>query len=290
MSSEGDKKTINNTSLDNIVEKIKMFKKKVKKEKQEQNKGLEKIKGNFDFLMPKLSSISLEKFLSDKEISPFVFHGNIDLSIECYDLIGEIKENFNEYNSKIEQTGKYMKLIEYFKTEESNDIQMKRFGFNYKRPKILMYVFDGSYSWFLKNMLDFQINQQKFVFVDKKFKASDSYQNIIETFQENKGNKSLFIQFIINSNIPFIFLYIPDIIRVKKMKDVKIQLLEKNNKEQDKKMKEQDKKMKEQDKKMKELKGELDSFKKRLFFLSLIFGCFIIWPFIKEKFLYNREI
>jgi len=121
------------------------------------------------------------------------------------------------------------------KKESNYTFQFEKFGFKANRTKILMYVFDTTYSWFLKNMLDFKINQIKFENTDNKYKNEKPFIEICDSFKNNKEeenkSKSKFIQFIIESEIPFIFLYIPDVIKVNSVKNNEIEKIKNEIKE-----------------------------------------------------------
>ena len=214
----------------------------------EKEEKLERFIGDFDFILPGLKLEILNKVLNNKELSPFLFHGFIDKLPECkeVDIIGEIKESFHLNLYKEEQLKKYFHMIDLFKIESNDDIQFNKFGFKANRPKIIMYVFDSTYSWFLKNMLDFKINQDKFKTYDNKYKDDTSYRNICNLFNnkineinkniydsssnetnKKKPKKTSFIQSIIDKKIPFIFLYIPDIIKSDNIKSQVAEELEK---------------------------------------------------------------
>jgi len=214
----------------------------------EKEEKLERFIGDFDFILPGLKLEILNKVLNNKELSPFLFHGFIDKLPECkeVDIIGEIKESFHLNLYKEEQLKKYFHMIDLFKIESNDDIQFNKFGFKANRPKIIMYAFDSTYSWFLKNMLDFKINQDKFKTYDNKYKDDTSYRNICNLFNnkineinkniydsssnetnKKKPKKTSFIQAIIDKKIPFIFLYIPDIIKSDNIKSQVAEELEK---------------------------------------------------------------
>ena len=213
--------------------------KKTKKNKKIKNinnnlNNLNSFKGDFDFILPGLKVDKLKKVLESKDLSPFLFYGRIDINNSNeFDIIGEIKENFHNSLYNYEQLIKYFKMIELFKKKHNDSIQFERFGFKASRTKILMYVFDTSYSWFLKNMLDFRINQTKFVEADNNFKNEDTFNKICNSFKNDviKGNddkKKNFIKLIIESNYPFIFLYIPDVITTNIIKFTEIEKLKGN--------------------------------------------------------------
>ena len=77
-------------------------------------------------------------------------------------------------------------MIILFKKEENDEIQFERIRFHSSRTKILMYAFDTSYSWFLKNMLDYQINRDKFEDTENNFKNESSFIEICQTFKKYK--------------------------------------------------------------------------------------------------------
>lgn len=193
--------------------------------------NLKKIKfsGDFDFILPGLKKEDLKNVIENKDISPFIFYGRIDLNNNKeFDVIGEIKENFHNTLFKKDQMEKYFQMIKLFKKEINDNIQFERFGFRSKRTKILMYVFDTTYSWFLKNMLDYRINQEKFTNADNNYKNESLYKSICNSFNNNNNiddEKWNFIRMIVDSQFPFIFLYLPDVIKVDRIKFKEIEEL-----------------------------------------------------------------
>ena len=119
--------------------------------------------------------------------------------------------------------------------------QKKNYHFSYKRKrkKILMYTFINSYSDFLKNMVNFKINKNKFKNIDEKYKELNSYKEILNSFNSIKEN-SHFLNLIINSGLPFIFLYIPNTITESYQKAYENVKIQKKFKEQDQKLEEQE--------------------------------------------------
>ena len=105
-------------------------------------------------------------------------------------------------------------MIIDFLDEKNNEFQEKNLHFNYKRKKILMYVFNGEYKNFLKTMTTFKINRNKFKNLEE-YKDSDSYKSILKKMDDNFENTSHFLHLIIHSGLAFIFLYIPDILTIK---------------------------------------------------------------------------
>ena len=156
--------------------------------------NLIKFIGDFDFILPGLKTEDIKSLLINQDLSPFIFYGNIDLiNNEEFDVIGEVKENYHNNLFKIEQIKKYFNMIKLFKKEENDKIQFERFGFHSSRTKILMLVFDASYSRFLKNMLDYKINRDKFTHTEKNFKNESSFIKICETFKEYEEKKKIMI-------------------------------------------------------------------------------------------------
>ena len=129
-----------------------------------------------------------------------------------FDIIGEIKQGADNYKKLHNQIKKYIEMISHFSNEKTNKLQEDEFHFNYKRKKILMYVFNGEYKNYLKIMTTFKINRKKFRNL-KQFDGDDSYEKIKSKFN-NLENTSHFLHLIIYSGFPFIFLYIPDIITI----------------------------------------------------------------------------
>ena len=169
--------------------------------------------GDFDFIIPKINSELLQTIFNNKKISPFIFYGNIDVEKKAdFDIIGEIKQGTDNYKKLHNQIKKYIEMISHFSNEKTNKLQEDEFHFNYKRKKILMYVFNGEYKNYLKIMTTFKINRKKFRNL-KQFDGDDSYEKIKSKFN-NLENTSHFLHLIIYSGFPFIFLYIPDIITI----------------------------------------------------------------------------
>ena len=183
------------------------------------NKNIEKeiIKGDFDFLIHSLDNNKLKNVLENEEISPFIFYGNFELkNNEVNDIIGEIKETQEPNDTLIKQAEKYISLINNLaRKRELND----KLGFKIKNRKILMYVFNGKYHRFIENILDFQVNKDKFKNM-KNYKNFESYNNIVDSFSklQNKQKNGL-LNFIITSGIPFIFIFIQNLIKLKELKD-----------------------------------------------------------------------
>ena len=176
------------------------------------------IDGDFDFLIHSLEASKLEEVLNNKDVSPFIYYGNFlikDLS-EKYDIIGEIKESSVTHEGIIQIT-KYIQLIYSLnKSEELN----KNLGFKKENKKILMYVFNSSFQKYLQNILDFKINQKKFKKKNKFLKEIPFYNSVVDTFNNNNNNrqKNKLMNIIIESCLPFIFIFVPN---VKKMIDIK---------------------------------------------------------------------
>ena len=169
--------------------------------------------GDFDFIIPEINSELLQTIFNNKKISPFIFYGNIDVEKKAdFDIIGEIKQGTDNYKKLHNQIKKYIEMISHFSNEKTNKLQEDEFHFNYKRKKILMYVFNGEYKNYLKIMTTFKINRKKFRNL-KQFDGDDSFEKIKSKFN-NLENTSHFLHLIIYSGFPFIFLYIPDIITI----------------------------------------------------------------------------
>ena len=185
--------------------------------KKIKNAKKEIIEGNFDFLIHSLDNNKLKKVLDDEEISPFIFYGNFELKNNTlYDIIGEIKESHEPNNLLIKQAEKYINLIKNLaRKRELNE----KLGFKVNNKKIIMYVFNGKYHRFIENILDFQINKDKFKNM-KNYKNFESYKKIVDSFSKSQNKqKNGLLKFIIESGIPFIFMFVQNLIKLKGLKD-----------------------------------------------------------------------
>ena len=177
----------------------------------------ETIRGDHDFLIHSLDGNVLEEVLKNKEIAPFIFYGNftVDKS-KKYDIIGEIKETSKGYQPVIEQFEKYEHIISYLK--KSDELNNKLF-FKKKNKKIIMYVFNGNYHYFIKDILDFKINQDKFKEMEY-YKSSLYFQKIVKSFvQEQKERNNGLIKNIIESGIPFVIVFVQHLMKLHSIKD-----------------------------------------------------------------------
>ena len=158
-------------------------------------------------------------------------------------------------------------MISHFSNEKTNDFQEEELHFNYKRKKILMYLFNSEYKNYLKIMTTFEINRKKFRNL-KQFDDDDSYKKIKNNFN-NIENICHFLHLIIYNGLSFIFLYIPDIltinyIRNKDYYDIKKEL-SKNKEESEKTNKELEKTRGElftTNKEFEKTRGEFINYKK----------------------------
>ena len=194
----------------------------------------ETIKGNHDFLIHSLNGTVLEEVLvNNKKIAPFVFYGNftVDKSKQ-YDIIGEIKENSKDNNYVINQFEKYHHFIRCLK--KSDELNKKLF-FKKSNTKIIMYVFNSSYHCFIKDILDFKINRDKFKEMEY-YKKFPSHEKIVKSFVEKKEGNNKLMQNIIESGIPFVMIFVQHLMKfqiIKQNSDLneKVEKLEKDLKE-----------------------------------------------------------
>ena len=207
----------------NLSEKIKEINNKNEKQNIsdelinliKKNSNTQNFKGDFDFIIPCVDNKLLSEIFNDKKLAPFIFYGNIDIDKnQEFDIIGEVKESVDSHQKLKLQIKKYIMMIIDFLDEKNNEFQEKNLHFNYKRKKILMYVFNGEYKNFLKTMTTFKINRNKFKNLEE-YKDSDSYKSILKKMDDNFENTSHFLHLIIHSGLAFIFLYIPDILTIK---------------------------------------------------------------------------
>ena len=119
-----------------------------------------------------------------------------------YDLIGEISINYLTNKKEIEQTKKYVKIIQILqKIQNDNDISIevkkafeKKFNLVNENEKVLVLTSDGNYESYLetlKNSDVFKENDNKIIVSDK----DDISSEILKTLKE--------------SGINFIFIYTP---------------------------------------------------------------------------------
>ena len=182
------------------------------------------------------------EIFNDKKIAPFIFYGNIDIDKDQdFDIIGEIKESAENYTSIKHQIQKYIVIISHFLDSKTDSYQEKFLHFNYKRKKILFYVFNGEYQNFLSIMTTVKINREKFKKLNE-YKDDVYYKGIINKFNNEQDNKTHFLNLIIYSGLAFIFLYIPDILYINyqkildsyKFEKIILNLEEKLNKQNEK--------------------------------------------------------
>ena len=267
-SSDYDKNTKQKNLTDNEI------KKKIKKKKK--NNNTIKFKGDFDFLIHGLDGKILKEVLEDKKKYPFIFYGNIELKENVkFDILGEIKETLHKNQS--EQALKYIKMIYHILKEDHTNEFGQKLGFIKENTKVLMYVFNSEYYSFLLEMLSFDINLKKFK--NNEEEKSESFIKICKTFK-GKTEKNNLIKTIIRSDLPFIFIFIPNILKIQYIKEKekselseKVIILEEQLKKQnqeindlnskfDMKQKEFDMKQKESEKIIDDLKLQFENLKK----------------------------
>ena len=187
--------------------------------------------GDFDFIIPNISFEEISKVLNNKEISPFIFYGNIKKYME-YDIIGEIKENLGQSQRNNDQINKYISLIKLLRTDKNAN---EAVGLNLRNEKLILiylYVFNSGYQKFLFKMIEYKRHFEQFEMIDKKFK-NEHYKKLINIERKFKAEtkdetKSDIVNEIISSSIPYIFIFIPSItnfISITKNKDSKIEKL-----------------------------------------------------------------
>ena len=246
-------------------------------EERRKKKNKKSLKGDIDFLLPNVTPLELEKVLLKKEFAPFVFYGNIDMK-KTSDLIGEIKEDFQSgIKNNIKQFHKYSLMIKIFK----NNISIsKKYGIKPENQKILVYVFNSSYKDYLKKMLTFQIHKKKFcelndktfsknIFSYFKLKLQDEkndlnkkgekakYEEDKKKKEEKEENADL-IDKIVNSGIPYIFIFIQDLVTFNEL------LIKKENKKNnDDNFRRLEKNILEQKEEMEIIKAENNDLKKK---------------------------
>lgn len=178
------------------------------------------ISGDFDFLIHSLEGKILFDILTNKDISPFIYYGNFKINPKKkYDIIGEIKESSKAHYDSIVQVCKYIHLIFDLKR---NDEVNEKLTFKKENEKILMYVCNGSYYRFIENILDFKINQDKFKVMEKS-KGFKNYSKIFDYINTIKNKpqyeKKQLFNLIIDSGLPFIFIFIHNIAKLNQIKE-----------------------------------------------------------------------
>ena len=222
------------------------------------------LTGDFDFIIPNINNKLLLEIFNDKKIAPFIFYGNIDIDKDQdFDIIGEIKESAENHRSFKHQIQKYILMISHFLDSKTDSYQEKFLHFNYKRKKILFYVFNGEYQNFLRIMTTFKINREKFKNLNE-YKNDDYYKGIINKFNNEQDNKTHFLHLIIYSGLAFIFLYIPDILSINYQKIIDSNKFEKAISNLEEKLNKQTEKYNEQNKKYNEQTEKLNKQTEKL--------------------------
>ena len=220
--SKEDKNIINKINLNKIENKKEKLNKINKKEKNltsgdsikiknNNNSNKVEMKGDIDFMIPDLKGEELKQILTKKELAPFLFYDKINLELNS-DLIGEIKENFSTGDEKhIAQFNKYLKII---KLSDKRENIRKKFGFKKENQKIIVYIFDGSYKDYLKKMLIHKTLFKKFETLNDSEKAKEILEIHSKKYQ-NEPNwliKKDFITKVLDSDTPYIFIFIQDLL------------------------------------------------------------------------------
>jgi len=256
------------------------------------------IKGDIDFLIPDLKPDELNKILNNKQYTPFIFFGNIKKGVNS-DLLGEIKENFlTSDKNNIDQLNKFWKI---FDLSETNERISEKFGLKKANQKIIVYVFNHSYSEYLKKMLLFESHSKKFLELNESPQAKNLCDLYTKKYKEEKSQNTLkqnifkpdLIKTIVFSNKPYIFFFIQDLFTLfsqmkneiqEKQKQIKEEPKEKNQENDKEKNEESNNEnqmikgvRKEEDKKEKPIESEMAKNIREIknilgfFFLILIF-------------------
>ena len=209
------------TKTHQIAKKKELFEpKEYSEDDKKKIKVLANISGDFDFLIHSLEGKILFDILTNKDISPFIYYGNFKINPKKkYDIIGEIKESSKAHYDSIVQVCKYIHLIFDLKR---NDEVNEKLTFKKENEKILMYVCNGSYYRFIENILDFKINQDKFKVMEKS-KGFKNYSKIVDYINTIKNKpqyeKNQLFNLIIDSGLPFIFIFIHNIAKLNQIKE-----------------------------------------------------------------------
>lgn len=129
-----------------------------------------------------------------------------------FDIIGEIKENIGESRRNYEQIKKYISLINLLRVDENAN---EAVGLNLRNEKLVLYVFNTGYQRFLFKMIEYKKHYKQFEMIDEKFK-NEHYKNIINIprkFKDEAKDETRLdiVNMLINSSIPYIFIFIPSI-------------------------------------------------------------------------------
>ena len=211
---------INQKSLKNLEQKNANSKNNQKSSDKE-NKKFNVIKGDFDFLIPDISPQELLKVIKNKENAPFIFYNNINFE-KTSDIIGETKESFCDEKKPIEQIKKYIKLFKEFNNSEEicHSVGLKK-----DNQKILMYVFNSEYKDYLTEMLNYNAHKKLFKEVLDEYKEKSFYSSFQNELANNKKDfkedikdkeipksKVTLIDELVDSKLPYICLYLPNIL------------------------------------------------------------------------------
>ena len=202
-----------------IKNKKKKNKDKFKSDNDKKNKNKNKaknkpfFKGDIDILIPDVKPEFLDKILHKKELAPFIFFNNIKFDLNS-DIIGEIKESVSSGDEKhIEQLNKYRKII---KRCEKDDVLCYKLGLKKQNQKILLYVFNSDYKVYLQRMLIYSPLSIKFKELnDNSSQVNDLCDLYSKSYMNEKHTKKRtydFIGEIINSQDPYIFIFIQNIL------------------------------------------------------------------------------
>ena len=138
--------------------------------------------GDFDFVIPNISFEEISKVLNNKEISPFIFYGNINKDMK-FDIIGEIKENLEQSQRNNDQINKYISLIKLLRTDKKSN---EAVGLNLSNEKLMLYVFNSGYQKFLFKMIEYKRHFEQFEMIDKKFQ-NEHYKKLINIERKFKA-------------------------------------------------------------------------------------------------------
>lgn len=273
---------INNAKDKDVKEEKKNQISKNKKEKLIQssqtdseatNKSMkDDIKGDIDFLIPDLKPEDLKKVLNKKELAPFVFYGNIDWDKNS-DLIGEVKESISTGDKDhIRQFEKYLKILDYC---NKDDKTCQTMGLKKGNQKILVYIIDSNYKDYLYRMLSYDSLFKQF----KELNDSQNARNFSELYckiykkDESKKKSNDFIERIIKSDTPYMFIFVQDILTsFSKLenKEIEVQAIEESRKIKEEEKKDDKREEKKDDKKYdkreekKDKKEELSNINKEI--------------------------
>ena len=112
--------------------------------------------------------------------------------------------------------------MEIFTLCQKSEHICNQFGLKKENQKILVYIFDGSYKNYLKKMLLYKPLFEKFKDLNKSEKAREFLELYSKEYKNDNdiSNDFDFIRNTLNSNIPYIFIFINDLLSIYPLKKI----------------------------------------------------------------------